>query len=291
MMGKTEFSRLHPVCQGLFALCVILFSFWGQNPFLSLILLLGALFWQAERNGPAALLHSLGLLLLFSLAMALINPLFSHRGETILLFLNSKPITLEALMSGAQGGLSLSQLLLWCTLFSKEISQESFLFLLGKPFPRLALLLSMAMRFFPRFQRRLVELYRLQSAGEDRGYLQKIRLAANVFAVGTSLTIEESFEIAAGITARGYGRGKRSCYSIFSLSKRDWICIFLFALALLFFLLLTFFGAFRFSFYPTFSYEKGSYLFSYLTLLPLSLFPGILERKEKIRWRILKSKI
>ena len=59
-------------------------------------------------DGRKSLLKWLGASLLTAFAMAVIDPLVSHRGMTVLLFVNGRAYTLESMLYGLELGLSLA---------------------------------------------------------------------------------------------------------------------------------------------------------------------------------------
>lgn len=81
--------------------------------------------------------------------IAVINPLFSHNGVTPLFFLNGNPVTLEAVLYGLDIAVMLVAVLYWFKGYNHVMTSDKFLFLFGRAIPRLALVLSTALRFVP----------------------------------------------------------------------------------------------------------------------------------------------
>lgn len=106
--------------------------------------------------------------------VAVTNPLFSHNGVTPLFFLNGNPVTLEAFAYGAAIAVAVIGVMLWCKCMGEIMSSDKFLWLFGRPFPKISLVLSAALRFIPLFVRQSKEVSRAQKA---RGFiLQKAML-------------------------------------------------------------------------------------------------------------------
>lgn len=87
------------------------------------------------------------------LLVAVTNPLFSHNGVTPLFYLNGNPVTLEAFVYGAAIAVMVVGVMLWCRCYSAVMTSDKFLYLFGRAIPKLALVLSMALRFIPMFKR------------------------------------------------------------------------------------------------------------------------------------------
>lgn len=106
-------------------------------------------------------------LLLFT---ALLNPLFNHRGATVLFQLpNGSSITLEAVAYGGAAAGMLLAVVVWFRCFGAVITSDKFLYLFGRISPSLSLLLSMAFRFVPRFRTHMQDVSRLsRTPGEPK---------------------------------------------------------------------------------------------------------------------------
>ena len=87
-------------------------------------------------------------------ATAVIDPLFSHRGMTILLFVNDRPYTLESMLYGLELGLSLSGAGVWLTVLRGLVNEREMLGIFGRFSPKLAMTISMTLGFIPRLIRK-----------------------------------------------------------------------------------------------------------------------------------------
>ena len=94
------FGAFHPVPSFLFLMSLIVIAVFMANPVAVGILLLGALLFSAAIQGRKFFSDIAFYLVLFIL-LSLANPLFSHNGATPLFFLNGNPVTLEAVLYGA----------------------------------------------------------------------------------------------------------------------------------------------------------------------------------------------
>ena len=96
--------------------------------------------------------------------MALVNPLFSHNGKTPLFFMNGNAVTLEAVAYGAAMGVMVAGVLLWCKCYSILMTSDKFVYLVGRAMPKLAVVLSSALRYVPALKRQAGKVQRTQRA-------------------------------------------------------------------------------------------------------------------------------
>lgn len=272
--------------------CLIMFS---QNPVLLLLGLLGALgCFCLGAGGGAGRVH------LFSLAvfavMALGNPLFSHHGMTVLFVLNDSPITLEATIYGVCSGGTVVTVLYLFRSFHRIMTRDRLLYVFGKLSPKLALLLSMTLRYVPLFTARAKQTAACQKAlglYKEDNILDKIKADMRVFSILLTWALENGITTADSMAARGYGTCKRTFYTRFSYRRAD---------ALLLVLILACFGItvgamacgiLDMTFYPSLSMAPVTPLavVAYAAFGFLAAMPAGLEMGERIKWRYLQSKI
>ena len=94
-----SFADYHPIVVALYFLAVAGITMFCANPILLVLSLVGALLWFLVRNGRKEARSHLFFALIFVCA-ALINPLVSHNGVTVLFVVNDSPITWEATVYG-----------------------------------------------------------------------------------------------------------------------------------------------------------------------------------------------
>lgn len=216
-----------------------------------------------------------------------INPLFSGRGNTALFFFYNNAVTLEAILAGAASGTMLCAVLLWFAAYSRIMTTDKHLYLFGRFSPRLGLTLSAALRFVPLFIRRYREISMAQRAMGMQG---EGRLTSRLSAMDASLTwaLENGVVTAMSMSARGYGSGKRSSYSLFRFT---WFDIFVCAAApVLAAAVLYRSASLRFVFYPGLSPLPAG-LWPRLAYGLLCALPLIAEIKERLSWKFSASKI
>ena len=291
-----SFSSYHPAALlGYFA-ALILIAMLTANPVLQLIALFGGILFSCTLNSAAENIKNMLFYLAALVLIALFNPLFSHNGETVLFYLNSNPVTLEAAACGAGMALTLIAVLIWCMAFSSIMTSDKFIFLFAKTLPKTGLALSMALRFIPLYRRQIKKISRAQkSCGlySSASRLDRIKSALSVLSCVITWSFENALKTSQSMAARGYALKGKSRFSRFRFTFRDaWLLILtltLFGTAAAF----SAAGALDFSYYPKISAVNMSpgALCAYAAYLALSLLPFFNEVKENLKWKYYESKI
>lgn len=257
-----------------------------RNPIILSISFLGALTATAVIKGKTYLKLYLPLFLAITLA----NLLFSHNGETVLFYFCSQRITFESLFFGFGAALSIVGVIYWFKFAGCVFTSDKLMWAVGALSPKLAIVLTMALRFVPLFKENAAEIYNAQiSMGKERG----VKTALLSFSALISLSIENTVETADTMRARGFGRGRRTTYSIFKMTAYDRIFTALIILcdALLIYFFMS--GAARFWYYPRIVNSGFSYkaIALYIVFAAFCAAPVLNEVKEEVWWRFCVSKI
>ena len=290
------FDRLHPISAFFYFLMMLLCAMLTMNPIIvSLCYIFGILFC-GMLIGAKKLFLSLACTVPLMLVIALINPLFVHKGATVLFFLNSNPVTLESLVYGAVSSLMIMSVFYWCRAYGEIMTGDKFVYLFGRVSPRLSLILSMTMGFIPKFRRKFSEIDEAQRAlgiYATDSFFDRIRAKMRTLSILLTSVLENSVDSADSMSARGYDLGGRTSYSRYRFTLAD-------AAYLVFTLILggtvvtlVVLGAADFDYYPLISRTDGSPM-PYVLYGLLAAFAGasvFMEVKENIIWRYLRSKI
>jgi len=214
------FCNLHPFVIFFYYLMAALFLMLYQHPFF--LLSAGPLlfFWNWIIDRGKTVRHwgrmLGGLMVLF----LLLTPLFNRRGNVILFTVFHLPVTLESLLRGAMGALTLFDLLLLFFTLPRTLTGNKFLFLFSRPFPQWTFAALMAVRFVPLLARRLQTLAEVhRTTGIIQQSKRKTSLA--LMKVLLSWSLEEGLDTADSMAARGYGSGTRSRYIPYSFRLPD----------------------------------------------------------------------
>jgi energy-coupling factor transport system permease protein len=164
--------------------------------------------------------------LVTGITVALVNPLFTHRGRHILFYFLNQPVTAESVVYGITMMLSLLNILICFAAYNQEMTSGRFLFLFSRAFQKTGLLLMLSIRFVPLFKRRMEEIRMVQMTrgiNPLEGTLRKrIRDGALLLQILITWSLEEALQTADSMKARGYGiRSKRGSYMPYRLRSQD----------------------------------------------------------------------
>ena len=291
------FSTYHPVVNFVFFAEVLGFSMFLLHPVCLVISLLCGAGYALCLNGRKAVGLCLKAVLPMMVFTAILNPIFSHEGITILTYLPSgNPLTLESVLYGLAAAAMLGAVVLWFSCFSAVITSDKFVYLFGRIIPALSLVLSMALRFVPRFGQQLRVVTRAQKCiGRDpsRGsLLHRIKCAGAILSVMVTWSLENGIDTADSMKSRGYGLPGRTAFSIFRFDKRDkqaLIVLILLGAAVLAGAALE---CLTWRYFPSVKWSTAPLSLAVLAAYgALCAFPIILNRKEARKWKALRSNI
>ena len=289
------YERVHPAVLVLYFLSVTIPAMFSLNPLLLIPAFAGAVFFLLLAEPEPPRLRTVLWLALLTALIIIINPLFSHRGQTELFFLNGHAITLEALLYGVRNAFCVLTVLLWCRIFNRIVSSEKLLALLGKTFPKTALLLSSSLRLVPLLRCRAASMRDTQQELGLYGngeMSDRLTGGARVFSMLVTWSLDHASDVSSSMKARGYGLKGRTTYSVYRFKKRDAILTVL--LILLDAGVLTVMATVRlaFSFYPVLSAKHGPETTTALICYALTaLAAAAFEAFKAIRWKVRRSRI
>ena len=153
MKHRDTFSGYHPVINLFYFVLVLAFAMILMHPVCLCISLAAALCCSLTLGGKKSVRGSLLILLPMAAVAAAVNVLFNHEGMTILCYLPSgNPVTLESIVYGFCAAGMLSALILWFLYFSQVMTSDKLVYLFGRIIPALSLVISMTLRFVPKFK-------------------------------------------------------------------------------------------------------------------------------------------
>ncbi len=292
------FSSYHPIVNFVWFAAVIVFSMLFMHPVMLLIALICATGYASRLIGGIAFRASFRYLLPVMLLTAALNPVFNHEGVTILCWLPSgNPLTMEAILYGLAAAVMLVTVIEWFVCFNRIICSDKFVYLFGRIFPALGLLLSMTLHFVPLFSARIKAAAEAQKAiGRDissGGILRRTGLGLKILSIAVTWSLENSIETADSMRSRGYGLPGRTSFSVFRFETRD-----AYALTFTFFCSAYIIAAAVsdgtvWHYYPAVSGALAepytiSVFFVWLALCAMPLFLGVREGRK---WKSLISEI
>lgn len=216
----------HPAVSFSYFALVIICAMFFMHPVCLLLSVLGAGWYVCRLLGGRQLRQRLLWLIPTALLAALVNPAFVHQGVTILTYLPSgNPLTLESIFYGCASGLMLSAVVLWFVCVTDVITSDKVVYLFGRVIPALSLLLSMTLRFVPRFVRRLrtvAQAQRYMGRDAQNGSVwQRVKSALRVFSIVVTWSLESGLVTADSMRCRGYGLPGRTSFALYRFDRRD----------------------------------------------------------------------
>lgn len=287
------FEMYNPIAVAVWFLCTATIAMFFMNPIILTASFLGAVLFLLIKNKNNILKFSLYILLLF-IIMTILNPLFNHNGGTVLFVMNDLPVTLEALIYGAFASLMIVSVIYHFRNFSDIMTEDKLLYIFGGLSPGLSLVLSMALRYVPLMSRQIKKTENSQKAlglYKEDNIIDKIKGRLLVFGIIVTWSLENGIITADSMTARGYGTGKRSRYSLFKWRKKD-ILLLITAIALFAIIVFGLQGT-ACEYYPYFKLPQltAKNLTAYISYGVLVFIPVFIEIKEAIKWKYFQSKI
>ena len=161
-------ERMHPIVNFIYFAVVLGCSMVLMHPLCLMISFVAALCYTIRlfgfRSAKTGLLDMVGIMVV----AAVMNPAFSHQGVTTLCYLPSgNALTLESILYGIAAAVMLGATLLWFRCVSEILTADKIVYLLGRPFPILAMVLAMVLGFLPKMQRKLREIQTAQEVREE----------------------------------------------------------------------------------------------------------------------------
>ena len=292
MNENRGFTAYHPLTNLIFFTMVIGLGMFIMHPVSLCISLIASASCMVSLKGRNSLGFSFRFVLPMMLTAVVINTAFNHRGSTILCYLpTGNPLTLESIVYGIAAAFMLASCVCWFSCFSQIIDSDKLIYLFGRIIPTMGLLVSMALRFVPRFIAQFKKTAEAQKAlgrkSEDQSLAKRIKNFITIISIMITYSLENAVETADSMRSRGYGTGKRSSYSEYRFSSKDGLLIIWFLLCFALILLGISHGCFKWTYYPV---VKGSYGSAFGAVVHavyflLCITPAVIEVKEGISWK------
>lgn len=298
MQNRDTFSSYHPVVNFLFFALVLGCTMFFMHPVSLCISLVSAFGYGIYLKGWKIVRFSLLYLLPMMLMTAVLNPAFNHEGVTILTYLPSgNPLTLESIAYGIGAAGMLAAVVLWFSCYMEVMTSDKFVYLFGRILPALSLLLSMTLRFVPKFQAQ----FRVVREGQkcvgrdmsDGNILTRMKHTVTIFSIMVTWALENAIETADSMKSRGYGLKGRTAFSIYRFDSRDkWVMAWLLfcGAAIVCGAIL---GPLDWRYFPTIKGTAASIWSVMIQLIYFALCstPVFLNRREDRKWNCLRSEI
>lgn len=223
-----------------------------------------------------------------------LNSLFSHKGCTIFLFINGKPITKEAVFYGITIGISFISVIIWFEVASILIKKSDYISIFGIISPKTAMIVTMILGIIPKIKNKYYEISEAQRFFKMPRYynkpkiIHKIFLEFTVFSSTTSWAIENAIDTAISMKSKNYGISKRTLiYSKFC--KHDFIYICIITVLLLIIIITNYLNWLKWSIYPYISIPQNNFIGTFCYLL-LTMLPSLIIGRDRLKWNLFAAK-
>ena len=293
-----EFKTYHPIVNFIYFAFVIGFSCVFMHPICLVISLLSGFAYSVLLKGRKAIKTNLIYMLPTLTFAAFINPAFNHEGITIISYLPSgNPLTLESVVYGLAAAIMIVSVICWFSCYTEIMTSDKFIYLFGRIIPSLSLILSMTLRFVPKFSAQLKVVTNAQRCmGRDvsnGSIIQRAKHGLLILSLMTTWALENAIETADSMKSRGYGHSGRTAFSIFTFDKRDKKALLCIVILGIYTLAGKLVGGMYFRYFP--SLQTGNFsmygLSVFIAYFALCICPIIIEVYEVRKWKVIKSKI
>lgn len=311
-------ERLHPIVNFIYFAIVLGCSMVWMHPVCLVITFAAAFCYTGKlfglQNARGGLLGMAGIMLV----AAIMNPAFSHQGVTRLCYLPSgNALTLESICYGVTAAVMLGATLMWFRCVSEILTADKIVYLFGRPFPVVSMVLAMVLGFLPKMQRKLREIryaqdiretYRAAAMPENstsidgnssertehtatnrKGRMDKIhhiRLGVENISLLITWALQDAVDMAESMRGRGYGLPGRTAYTTFRFTKWDRTILFIILLAFIYLVTGAYAGGLDWEYYPMLGGTGfGVYTISlYIVYGVLCFLPIAMELMEEKRY-------
>jgi len=297
-MMRGAFGSCHPIVNIVYFVFVICITIFFMHPALLIISFVTAAVYTVYLKGRKAIKYQILMLLPLMIIAAAANPLFSHSGITILgYFHNGNPITLESIVYGLAAAVMIGAVILWFACYNEIMTSDKFLYLFGKIIPALSLVISMALRFVPRY---IAQIKRIANAQRGIGkdvssgnVLARARSGLSILSIMVTWALENAIETSDSMRSRGYGLKGRTAYSNYRFDARDRAALAFLLAAIALVLVMIGTRSVRYLFFPAFivNGETAFAVLTYIVYFAVCAMPLLLDLREDMIWRSIRLKI
>ena len=294
---KDTFSTYHPIINAVFFCAVICFSMVFLHPVFLAISMSGSFIYAVSLSGKRTLKFALIFLIPMMLVAGAVNPLFNHRGVTILRYMGDNPLTLESILYGVAIAVMFGTVILWFSCVNVVMTSDKLMYLFGRIIPSLSMMFSMVLRFVPKFKNQIRLISNSQKCiGRDisDGTLrQRARHGIKILSIMVSWALENAIDTADSMRSRGYGLPGRSSFAIYRFVSRDRRALICFVILILLVIAGGLMGENNIQYFPSIKVETVTIisLFIYAGYALLCYAPVIINVWEAIKWQRLQSRI
>ena len=222
---------------------MMIISFSTDNLLIVSIALLWSLLLLINYKDYKSIKTGFIIMLPIAIFTALINIFIVNAGNTVILTIGSKQITLEIIIYVVVMSIKLLTILYLFYLLGDMLDTDKALSYLSKKSPKLTLMLLLCLKLMPNMKKRLISLKEVYMVrGIDfNSKSKKEALKANVPVLSILLedSLEKSFDIAESAYVRGFFSGKRTEFERQEFKVKDYLIIAYFIMLLVIHIIFT----------------------------------------------------
>lgn len=295
---QDNFLGYHPIVNFLYFFFVIGFSMFFLHPVYMVISISAAFIYSVMLLGGKGVRFNCMVMLPMVLFVTFANPLFNHKGATILFYLkNGNPITMQSIIYGLVSGTMLVTVILWFVCYNQIMTSDRFIYLFGKIIPSLSLIFSMVLRFVPLYKQRIKIISDAQKCiGNDvtnGNIIEKAKNGIKILSIMTTWALESGIETSDSMRARGYGLKGRTAFSNFVMTKRDKVMLGILLVLVSIIIGGSILGLTKVRYFPTIIMTgfMPKSVVCYSAYFLLAYMPIMINIVEALKWKYFKSKI
>lgn len=266
------FRELHPWSTALYMFMALFLVMTSEYNIIMMLIFFALSLNDIYIRGVLPYLKSLGGYLVVIIVMAGFNVIFNHNGDTPFLYINDIPLTVESFTYGLFMGVMICSLLLWFKIFNDIFDSRKITYMIGKRLPVTGLIISMVFCYYEKFLSKIDKIKEVWDTYGTEKRFGKVKNAGIILSVLLSVMLEDSVDTAMSMSARGYGRKKRTDYIRYHYSIMDSILMILSVCGFLFIIVL-----------------KTDRLYFVTTIF--LMIPVIYNIYKEIEWKYYLSKI
>lgn len=294
---EEAFGKYHPINNFLFFIGAVVFGMFFVHPaFLVVSMLLSSTYYFLLKRKKGWSFYFA--MLLFVIAISIINPLFNTRGDTVLFtYFAGRAFTLEALLYGAAAGGMFFTVILWFSCYNELMTSDKFTYIFSRFIPSISMIFCMVLRFVPNFKRKAETIAGVRQcvgkSPQNGDKDEKIHNGITILSVLTSWALEGAVITADSMKSRGYGSGVRTSFSIYTFTRKDRVLVTYMTICIALVLLGTLMGGAEMSYLPMLTFQADR-VWTLIGLAGYGAFLAVpigIHLWEEMIWHILKSKI
>lgn len=292
-MRQKGFALYNPIVCFVYFAGTIVISMLTVHPAAALLSLVMAAVCYINVHGRTAFKLIGAMIPIFAL-LALANPVFNTRGETVLFtYLGGRVFTLEALYYGIVLAAMFISVIIWFFVYHDVMTADKLLYIFGGLVPALGLALSMILRLVPHYGNHMKNISAARKAMSFDGENKKLE-TVNIMLAMLSWSLEEGIITSDSMKCRGYGCGKRSRFSVYSFKIRDVLLILWIAALIVCIIMCKAKKGLEAVFLPNINISGAENRYFVMGLMAMASYfatPIVINVTEAVKWSFLKSGI